>query len=116
LVRCAERGAQRLRLKLGNDRKMRCLACIRCRVEDPKKSVILEQDVMRLQHVVQHVRQAVHKDAMFKMTSRANLAQQLTLSVSNQISIEQEAILALINSAFWLARILLMESNNVKVW
>jgi hypothetical protein len=92
---------------------MRCLACIRYRVGDPTNSFILGQDVMRLQHVVQHERQAGHKDAMFKMPSRANLAQQLTLSVSNQISIEQEAILALIGSAYWLA---LMEFNNVKVW
>jgi hypothetical protein len=92
---------------------MRCLACIRYRDGDPTNSFILWQYVMRLQHVVQNERQAGHKDAMFKMTSRANLAQQLTLSVSNQTSIEQEAIIVLISSAYWLT---LMEFNNVKVW
>jgi hypothetical protein len=50
---------------------------------------------------------------MFNVTSLSNLAQQLTLSVSNQISIEQEAILALISRAYWLA---LMEFNKVKAW
>jgi hypothetical protein len=40
-----------------------------------------------------------HKDAMFKMTNRASLAQQLTLSVSNQNLIEQMGILAVISSA-----------------
>jgi hypothetical protein len=74
-------------------------------IGDPTTSFIIGQDVMRLQHAVQHEGQAGHddKDAMFKMTSRANLAQQLTLSVSNQISIEQEGIIALISSANWLA-------------
>jgi hypothetical protein len=64
---------------------------------------------------------------MLKMTSRANLAHHFTLSVSNQISIEQEGILALIGSAYRLAHEMvanrkldslfsLMEFNNVKVW
>jgi hypothetical protein len=48
VVRCAERGAGR----------------------DPTNSFTLGQDVMRLQHVVQHEGQAGHKDAMFKMTRR----------------------------------------------
>jgi hypothetical protein len=39
-------------LKLINDGKMRCLACIRYRVGDPNNSFALWQDVMRFQHLV----------------------------------------------------------------
>jgi hypothetical protein len=63
---------------------------------------------------------------MFKMSSRANLAHHFSLSVSNQISIEQEGSLALISSAhgsrtrWWptASRLpsSLMEFNNGKVW
>jgi hypothetical protein len=68
--------------------------------------------MMLLQHVVQHEGQAGQKHAMFKITNQANLAHHFTLSVSNQISIAQEGILALISSAYWLAHEMMVANRN----